>query len=46
MPLTLRRPVANSRLAPVFALISQIAARPSSFSMPFSAALLLEPTVA
>jgi hypothetical protein len=33
-------------LAPVRVSISQMAARPSSSGMPFSATLLLEPTVA
>jgi hypothetical protein len=44
--LGLRRPEAKIRCAPVSMSISQIAARPSSASIPFSATLLLEPTVA
>ena len=43
-PAGLRSPVAYTRWLPVRGSISQIAARPSSFSMPFSAALLFEPT--
>jgi hypothetical protein len=37
-------PDAKTRCVPAAGSISQMAARPSSFSMPFSAALLLEPT--
>ncbi|MNW16094.1 hypothetical protein D3C71_2148260 [compost metagenome] len=44
MPTGLRRPVAYRRLAPLATSISQMAARPSSISMPFSATLLLDPT--
>ena len=46
MPLGLRRPLAKTRCLPLFGSISQMAARPASSSMPCSATLLLEPTVA
>jgi len=46
MPTGLRKPLANSRRLPLARSISQIAARPSSAGMPFSATLLLLPTVA
>ena len=46
MPLGLRRPVAKMRPLPLAMSISQMAARPTSADMPFSATLLLEPTVA
>jgi hypothetical protein len=44
--LGLRRPAAKIRRSPVAIDISRIAARSRSFSMPFSATLLFEPTVA
>jgi hypothetical protein len=46
MPFGLRRPLANTRCCPLAMSISQIAARPASTSIPRSATLLLEPTVA
>jgi hypothetical protein len=45
-PTGFRSPLANIRAVPVAMSISQMAARPSSWSMPFSATLLFEPTAA
>jgi len=45
IPFGLRKPDANTRVWPVAGSTSRIAARCSSLSKPFSAALLFEPTV-
>ncbi len=44
MPTGLRNPVAKRRFWPLATSSSQMAARPSSMSMPFSPTLLFEPT--